>query len=67
MKAQEHVQSAISLQPRLIISDRTFQKILVKLMIKKLLPKPLANYLFHSIRKRLSIPDPRLQPENKPS
>lgn len=67
VKAQEHVQSAISLQPRLIISDRTFQKILVKLMIKKLLPKPLANYLFHSIRKRLSIPDPRLQPENKPS
>ncbi|MCT7970923.1 glycosyltransferase family 2 protein [Laspinema olomoucense] len=67
VKAQKHVKAAIALQPSLIIGDRTFQKILVKLLIKKLLPKPLANYLFHSIRKSLSIPDPRLQPGNKPS
>ncbi len=61
VKAQQHLQSAIALQPQLI-GDRTFQKILVKFLIKKLLPKPVGNYLFHSIRKRFSMSDPRLQP-----
>lgn len=67
VKAQEHLQAAIALQPSLMIGDRTIQKMWVKLWIRKLLPQPLANYLFYSIRKRISIPDPRLQPGNKPS
>jgi glycosyltransferase involved in cell wall biosynthesis len=59
-KAAHHLKIAISLYPP-ILSQMNTQKIVVKLLIKKILPKPVANYLFQWLRKYLAIPDPRLQ------
>ncbi|WP_254565644.1 glycosyltransferase family A protein [Oscillatoria sp. HE19RPO] len=58
-EAGKHLRLAIFMQPKMI-GDRTTQKIAVKLLIKMLLPKSIANHLLQFIRKPLGMSDPRL-------
>lgn len=41
--------------------DPTTQKLLVKLFLRRFFPLRLSNYVFHAIRKPMSMVDPRLQ------
>jgi glycosyltransferase involved in cell wall biosynthesis len=60
-QAQEHLWSAIRLQPKTLL-DKVTQKLLIKFLLKRVFPTKVAGYLFQGIRKLLGIPAPRLQP-----
>ena len=57
-QARKHLQAAISLQPK-ILGQLSTHRLAIRLLIKQLFPQSLANYLLQSIRKSLTISDPR--------
>lgn len=60
-QAQQHLWSAIRIQPKTLL-DKTTQKLALKLLLKRVFPPRVANYFFQWMRKPLAIDDPRLQP-----
>jgi len=60
-EAQEHLWSAICLQPKTLL-DKATQKLVIKFLLKRVFPPKIASYLFQWIRKPIGMPAPRLQP-----
>nr|WP_263012228.1 glycosyltransferase family 2 protein [Laspinema sp. D2d] len=59
-KAQKHLQEALFIEPQ-IFWNRSTQRLAIRCLIKQIFPQSLANYLLNSIRKSLTISDPRLK------
>ncbi|HEY9630748.1 MAG TPA: glycosyltransferase family A protein [Coleofasciculaceae cyanobacterium] len=59
--AQEKLWLAIKLYPQLL-QEKYAQRLIAELLLKRLLPGRVFNFLVRPIRKNLSFPDPRLQP-----
>jgi glycosyltransferase involved in cell wall biosynthesis len=60
-QAQEHLWSAIRLQPKTLL-DKATQKLAIKFLLKRVFPPKMVSYVFQWIRKPISMPDPKLQP-----
>jgi glycosyltransferase involved in cell wall biosynthesis len=60
-KAQEHLWSAIRLQPKTLL-DKATQKLAIKFLLKRVFPPKMVSYFFQWLRKPLGMPAPRLQP-----
>ena len=60
-QAQEHLWSAIRLQPKTLL-DKATQKLAIKFLLKRVFPPKIASYLFQWIRKPIGMPAPKLQP-----
>ncbi len=59
-QAGKNLRKAISIQPK-ILGEISTQRLAIRWMIKQIFPPYLANYLLQSIRKSLTISDPRLE------
>ncbi|MBN3878585.1 MULTISPECIES: glycosyltransferase family 2 protein [unclassified Nostoc] len=59
-QAQQHIWSAIRLNPKVLL-DKTTQKLVIKLLLKLILPTKVANYLLQLMKKPLTLSDPRLE------
>ncbi|GAB1545032.1 glycosyltransferase [Scytonema sp. NUACC21] len=59
-QAQQHLWSAIYLHPQTLL-ERATQKLLIKLLVKRIFPPNVTRHLFYWIRKALAISNPRLQ------
>lgn len=59
-QAQQHLLSAIRLNPKILL-DKTTQKLIIKLLFQLTLPTKLANYCLQLMKKPLALQDPRLE------
>ncbi|MBD2449488.1 glycosyltransferase [Nostoc sp. FACHB-152] len=59
-QAHQHIWSAIRLNPQVLL-DTTTQKLIIKLLLKLVLPTQLANYFLQLVKKPLTLSDPRLE------
>ncbi|MBW4641974.1 MAG: glycosyltransferase [Goleter apudmare HA4340-LM2] len=59
-QVQQHIWSAIRLN-RKVLLDKTTQKLVIKLLLKLILPTKVANYFLHLMKKPLTLSDPRLE------
>jgi len=59
-QSQQHLLKAVFLYPKKLL-DKTTQKLVIKLILRKFLPSKVANYIFNFSRKTITIPDPRLE------
>jgi len=59
-QAQLHLWSAICIQPKTLL-DKTTQKLLLKLVLKRVFPPKVSSYFFEEMRKPLMMLDPRIQ------
>ncbi|MBE8966025.1 glycosyltransferase [Nostocales cyanobacterium LEGE 12452] len=58
--ARQHLLSAIRLNPKTLL-DKTTQKLVIKLLLKQLLPPSIASYFLQLMKKPLVLQDPRLE------
>ncbi|RCJ37613.1 glycosyl transferase family A [Nostoc punctiforme NIES-2108] len=59
-QALQHIWSAIRLNPKVLL-DKTTQKLVIKLLLKLILPTKVANYFLQLMKKPLTLSDPRLE------
>lgn len=57
--AQAKLWQAVTLYPG-ILGESYIQKLIIKLIIKRVLPTELANSVIQSLKKKLARPDPRV-------
>jgi glycosyltransferase involved in cell wall biosynthesis len=58
--ARQHLWSAICLNPKILL-DKTTQKLVIKLLLKQILPISVAKYFLPLFKKPLALQDPRLE------
>ncbi|VXD11312.1 conserved hypothetical protein [Planktothrix serta PCC 8927] len=61
--AQKNLWQAVKLYPQ-ILQERYAQKLIIKLLIKRLLPGNLSNSVIQGLKKQISCPDPRVEPKS---